>query len=189
MAERVSALHSVSAPRRFGAPGEVGVRLREVRGLQLHQIAAWPEHLQSVARQAAHAAAVDSAPRAGAAVESKHGALLRIEPLKWWLLSAAPPQLAREHGVVLDLSHARTHVRIDGAHAAEFLNRHVPLDLRESKFAEGAAASTMLHHTGVTLWRSARGYELFMPRSFALSLWEVLLQSAAQFGAEVTPAD
>ncbi|MGR3913232.1 MAG: sarcosine oxidase subunit gamma, partial [Gammaproteobacteria bacterium] len=96
------------------------------------------------------------------------------------------PALAPEHGAILDLSHSRTHLRIGGVQAATLLNRHLPLDLREASFKQGAVASSALHHAGVTLWRSARGYELFIPRGFALSLWEILLESAAQFGAEIT---
>jgi len=119
---------------------------------------------------------------------SEHGALLRVEPLKWWLLGADAPALAPEHGASLDLSHSRTHLRISGAQAAALLNRHLPLDLREASFKEGAVASSALHHVSVTLWRSAHHYELFIPRGFALSLWEVLLESAAQFGAEVAAA-
>ena len=48
-----------------------------------------------------------------------------------------------------------------------------------------SVASSSTHHVGVTLWRSADGYELFMPRGFALSLWEGLVESAQQFGVEI----
>ena len=64
-------------------------------------------------------------------------------------------------------------------------NRHLPLDLRPASFPVGSVASTAFHHVGVTLWRSDDGFELFLPRGFALSLWEMLLESAAQFGGEV----
>jgi hypothetical protein len=37
----------------------------------------------------------------------------------------------------------------------------------------------------VTLWRSNEGYELFLPRGFALTLWEGFVESAQQFGLEV----
>jgi sarcosine oxidase gamma subunit len=45
--------------------------------------------------------------------------------------------------------------------------------------------STAFHHVGITLWCSDDGFELFIPRGFALSLWEVLAETAAQFGAEI----
>jgi len=113
------------------------------------------------------------------------GALLRTEPLKWWVFGAPAPELTPDEGVALDLSHSRTHVRIAGPQAASLINRNVPIDLRESSFPEGSVASSVFHHVGVTLWRSQDGFELFLPRGFALSLWEVLLEGAAQFGAEI----
>ena len=65
------------------------------------------------------------------------------------------------------------------------LNRHLPLDLGDAACPVGAVASSGFHHVGVTLWRSTAGFELFLPRGFAASLWEMLSESAAQFGAEV----
>ncbi len=112
-------------------------------------------------------------------------ALLRIEPLKWWILGAPAPPIDPQHGATLDLSHARTHLRISGPQATDLLNRPLPLDLRPAAFPVGAVASGALHHVGVTLWHSPHGYELFIPRGFALSTWEVLLQTATQFGGEV----
>ena len=211
MAERISALHGHYAPGRIGAPGETGVVLREVRGLILHQISAWPDTLARVGEKAARAAGVESAPGPNTAREQRNPArpagemdsapdpdatasaidrtaitaLLRVDPLKWWILNAKAPQITAEQGTILDLSDARTHLRISGRRAANLLNRHLPLDLRPASFPEGAVASSALHHVGVTLWHSQYGYELFIPRGFALSLWEVLLQTAAQFGAEI----
>jgi len=49
----------------------------------------------------------------------------------------------------------------------------------------GSVASSVTHHVGVTLWRSQDGYELFIPRGFALSLWEGFVESAQQFGVEI----
>ena len=196
MAERISALHGNDAPgliNPVGSPagvpaGAPGVVLREVPGLCLHQVAAWPDTLAQVAKKAASGAGVKSAPGAGVAFTSDgatKNALLRVEPMKWWMLGGQVPQLNPEQGTTLDLSHSRTHLRITGAQATSLLNRHLPLDLRPASFPEGAVASSALHHVGVTLWRSQQGYELFIPRGFALSVWEVLLQTAAQFGVEV----
>ena len=189
MDERISALHGHYTPGRFGSPGEAGVVLWEVPGLSLHQIAAWPDTLALVGEKAARAAGVPRAPGPGAAGivadDAPHSALLRVEPLKWWLLGGQPPQLQPDQGTTLDLSHSRTQLRITGPQAPALLSRHLPLDLRPASFPSGALASSALHHVGVTLWHSPQGYELFLPRGFALSLWEVLLESAAQFGAEV----
>ena len=107
--------------------------------------------------------------------------MLRIEPLKWWIIGSKIEALSAEEGSILDLSHSRTHLRISGNDSISFLNRNLPIDLRETSFPLNSVASTVFHHCSVTLWRSKKGYELFLPRAFALSLWEVLLETAAQF--------
>ncbi len=172
MVERASALDGHYEPGCFGADGDPGVSLSEVRDLTLWQVAAWPDSLAAVSEKAGAAAGTN-------------GTLLLIEPLKWWLVGAQAPELQADQGAILDLSHSRTHVKVSGPDATTLLNRHLPLDFREASFPVGSVASTAFHHVGVTLWRSEEGYELLLPRGFALSLWQMLLESAAQFGCEV----
>ena len=185
MVDRVSALAGHNAPGHYGVSTEAGVILREPADLVLHQVAAWPGSMDSVGKQLAKLIGTEAAPGPCRAASGKQGSLLRIEPMKWWLLGVAAPGFDAEQAVTLDLSHSRTRICVSGADAAEFLNRHFPLDLRQGAFPEGAVASSATHHVGVTLWRSADGYELFIPRGFALSLWEGFVESAKQFGLEV----
>ncbi len=185
MAERTSALAGHYTVGGFGRPGDPGITLREVPGLVLHQISAWPETLVSVAAEAAVAAGLTGAPGPGTASVGTPGTLLRVEPLKWWIYGVEAPDLSADLGTTLDLSHARTHVRLRGPQAATCLNRYLPLDLRDAFFPVGTVASSALHHVGITLWRSNDGFDLFLPRGFALSTWEILIETAAQFGAEV----
>ncbi len=184
-ATRVSALEGHYSQGRFGAAGEPGVTLREVRDLTLHQIAAWPDTLSTVGAASATSIGAEIVPGPGQASVGQAAALLRIEPLKFWIIGVAPTPLAADQGATLELSHSRTHLRLAGPQAATLLNRFLPLDLRDSAFPVGSVASTAFHHVGVTLWRSADGFEIFLPRGFALSLWEMLLEGAAQFGGEV----
>jgi len=188
MVDRVSALAGFYRTGKFGILGEgetVGVKVEEVRDLVLHQIAVWPESIESVGKQAAKAAGCKSAPEPGKAEAGKKAAMLRIEPLKWWLVGSVAEALDAEQGAILDISHSRTWIRISGDEATNYLNRHLSLDLREESFPIGSVASTVTHHVGVTLWRSKQGYELFIPRGFALSIWEGMFESAMQFGVEV----
>jgi heterotetrameric sarcosine oxidase gamma subunit len=188
VAQRVSALAGHYQPGRFGAgaPKEpAGVCLQEVRELILHQIAVWPESIRKVGAQVAKSVGSSSAPGPCMATTGNNGSILRIEPLKWWVVGAEAPVLSAEQGATLDLSHSRTHVRITGDDAVSLLNRHLSLDLRQKSFPVDAVASTAFHHCGITLWRSGNGYELFLPRGFALALWEILVESAEQFGVEV----
>ena len=185
MAERASALSGHYQRGNFGKGGEVGVILSEVSGLVLHQLSAWPDTLDQVGLTGAQACVIDKAPGPGRATVGSHGALLRIEPLKWWCYGSQLPELAAEDGTTLDLSHSRTHLRVQGQAAQACLNRLVPVDLRPNGCPLNSVMSTACHHVGITLWYSKDGFELFVPRGFALSLWEVLTDTAAQFGAEV----
>ena len=170
----------------FGLSGQTGVTLTEVKDLQLKQIAAWPDTMTVVGAKAAAAVGCDSAPGPCKSSNGNNGVLIRIEPLKWWVLGNAElPELTSAEGATLDASHSRTCIRIEGPNAKDLLNRFLPIDLRDEAFADGAVASTAFHHVGITLIRRGDAYEMFIPRGFALSLWELLVESAEQFGVEV----
>ena len=185
MAKRQSALASVYHRGIYGQPGEPGVRLQEITDLNLVQIAAWPDMLESAAKGVAPAIGPDRAPGPGYAVSTERGTALRVEALKWWLLDCGIPPLDAETGVTLDLSHSRTRILVSGPEASVCLNRLLPLDLRPDRFEVNQVASAGIHHVGVTLRRSDAGYELFIPRGFAVSLWELLVETAEQFGLEI----
>ena len=185
MVDRVSALAGHNLPGHRGDWDKTGVILREPKNLLLHQVAAWSDSIDDVGKTLATIIGAEAVAGPGSAVTGGKGSMLRIEPMKWWLVGIAAPQFDAEQAATLDLSHSRTRLCIAGDDAAEFLNRHLPLDLREASFPIGSVASSAIHHVGVTLWRSANGYELFIPRGFALSLWEGLTESAEQFGVEV----
>ncbi|MGB5706065.1 MAG: hypothetical protein WBM41_04490 [Arenicellales bacterium] len=185
MVDRISALDGHYQSGRFGTDGDTDVGLQLIRDLQLQQVAAWPDTIKKAADAAAKAAGADEAPAPGKAISGERGAILRSEPLKWWLVGVDSMQIDSGQGAVLDLSHSRTQIRITGPKSTTLLNRLLPLDLRDTNFREGAVASSAMHHVGVTLWHSASGYELFIPRGFALSIWEILFESALQFGVEV----
>jgi len=190
MVERASSLEGHNAPRQFGliGPGGPGIRLSERHLASLWLIAAWPERLAETGAAAAAAAGVDAAPGPGASTTGPGGALLRIEPLKWLLAGEAEiarPALDATDGTVLDLSHARTVIHVSGTNALDLMARMAPLDLRPAAFPEGSVANTGLHHVGVTIAAHDGGFDIYVLRSFGLAVWEMLILSAAQFGAEI----
>jgi len=114
--------------------------------------------------------------------------ILRIEPLKWWLISdvdLVKPDLQAEMGAVLDISQSRVWLRFTGPKASQLLNHVLPIDLSDAAFPDGVVASSVFHHVGVTLWREGANFNLILPRSFAASLSEILIESASQYGLEV----
>ena len=185
MVDRISALAGHNQPGHQGDPANTGVILHEPADLVLHQVAAWPESIEAVGKTLAKLIGAKTVAGPGSSVSGTKGSMLRIEPMKWWLVGVAASEFDAAQAVTLDISHSRTRVCVSGDDAVEFLNRHLPLDLREASFPVGSVAASATHHVGVTLWRSADGYELFMPRGFALSLWEGLVESAQQFGVEI----
>jgi len=182
---RVSALDGHIKKGRFGAQGAVGVHLTLVEDLRLQQVAAWPTSIGAVGGLAADSINASAAAGPGQSVGSATQAMLRVEPLKWWLIGTEPLKVNPQLGASLDLSHSRTRLRITGSESALLLNRLLPLDLRQQSFPAGSVASSAIHHVGVTLWHNDLAYELFIPRGFALSIWEVIFNSALQFGVEV----
>lgn len=180
--KRVSALAAHYKPV---STTDAGVTLSEVRDLTLWQLAVWPETFESAAGKAGGAAGIGSVPAFNRAVSAGAVSMLRIEPCKFWFIGCELEQPSATEGAVLDLSHSRTHIRIAGNKATVVLNSYLPLDLREKSFPVGAVASTAFHHVGITLWRSDQGYELFAPRGFAVSLWELLIEASEQYGLNI----
>lgn len=191
MANSMSPLYGIRKTGHFGVAGPAGVTLSEISGFGLVQFAAWGATLAQTGAAAASAAGCATAPIPG---QSRFGAetvLLRVEPLKWWMLSPpgaahVTPNLAPDLGAVLDMQDARCWLRVGGARAETLLNQFLPLNLRSSAFAVGAVASTAFHHVGVTLWRDEDHFNLLIPRSSARSLWELLSDSAQQYGLAET---
>lgn len=184
MADGISAVKQQLVPGRADMAGTAGITMREIRPCPLVQIAAWPETLIQTGTEAARAIGAETPPGPGRATTGREATLLRVEPLKWWLIGARSlPSV--ETGAVLDLSHSRTWVHVSGPQATRLLSHVVPIDLSDGAFPVDAAASTAFHHVGVTLWRDAAGINLFLPRSFAASLCDILTESALQYGLEI----
>ncbi len=194
MVDRISALDGHIEIGRFGTQGVIastgsesspGVTLSLISDLKLHQVAAWPENINEVAALVSDSIGESKKPAPCQSVGRAEQAVLRIEPLKWWLVGTALPDINEQIGAALDLSHSRTRLRISGPDSTTLINRLLPLDLRERNFPIGSVASSAVHHVGVTLWHNELGYELFIPRGFALSIWETLFECSLQFGVEV----
>ena len=185
MANRSSALESNYPIGKKAANNESRLQLSEIKNLQLTQVAAWPESVNTVGSNIAHHLTLNEYALSNKAIVNNSVVMMRIEPLKWWIIGSDVPVLSSDDGTLLDLSHSFTHLEISGPSTSLFLNRHLPLDLREKNFPVNAVASSAIHHVSVKLWRSDSAYHIFIPRGFALSLWEIFLETASQFGYEI----
>ena len=184
--QRASALEGHYNLGHFGDKPDSNIIFHELKDLKLYQIAFWPNTQKVLEANLLKFTNINSIPDPNQSIFHNNIALLRIEPLKVWLLGSEVPILEPEKAVILDLSHSRLHLQISGPQTTKLLNSFLPIDLRKAAFPEGKVISTAFHHVGVTLWRTKAEYNLFLPRGFALSLWELLLDGAAQFGYDVT---
>ena len=185
MANRSSALESNYPVGINAANNESRLQLSEIKNLQLTQVAAWPDSINKVGSYIANHLNFSEYALPNKVIVNNSAVMMRIEPLKWWIIGSEVPMLPSDDGTLLDLSHSFTNLEISGPSASLFLNRHLPLDLREKYFPVNSTASSAIHHVSVKLWRSDSGYHLFIPRGFALSLWEIFLETANQFGYEI----
>jgi heterotetrameric sarcosine oxidase gamma subunit len=197
-----SAINRDRQPGRYGADGDVGIILGEIQAATHMQFAAWPDTLDQMGAVAMATAGVATVPTVGRVSRAGYVSLLRVEPLKWWLVSpaplATPPLVASglatgvasgvassEVGAVLDISGARCWITLTGPRAATLLAHSLPIDVRPTAFADDAVVSSAIHHVGVTLWRADDGFNLLVPRSYAASIWQLLFGLAQQYGVEV----
>ena len=195
MFERRSPLaRQLACGGRDGADGQRALVIGEVSGWALAQLAVFP------GREAEMAAAVGPllgaaalAARAGAVQRTAAACLYRTAPDAYWAVAPEPTVISRLHaavpsraGTVTSLSHSRVRLRVEGPAAPAVLACGISVDLHPRSFAVGAFAQTALHHTGVLLERCApQRYELYVLRTFALSIWEWLLDAAAPTGYEI----
>tara|TARA_B100001079_G_scaffold151929_1_gene130328 strand:- start:1478 stop:2038 length:561 start_codon:yes stop_codon:yes gene_type:complete len=157
----------------------------EDRNLIIQQIAAWPDEITNIEKFFSDQLGIQKNIDFNRGEILKNNSLWRMEPSKWWLLGDTI-NLPENLGTSLELSHAFTSISIEGDKTDTLLNRHLPLDLRLDNFPINSSASSAIHHVSVKLFRiSEKEFRLFIPRGFALSIWEILLETASQFGFEI----
>jgi len=85
--------------------------------------------------------------------------------------------------VALDISHAYTRIEIAGGKADEVIAKGCALDLHPRRFPPGACAAAGLAGMRAILWRAPDRdrFDLFVGRSHAVSLWEWLIEAAAEY--------
>lgn len=185
MVNRTSALISKYNTGSFSIDNKITLIFKEIKDLDIKQVAGWTSTLKNVEAKLSNFFNISGAPGFNQALSNAKIHLLRIEPLKWWLIGDRNFELTSAEGTIVDLSHAFTAIEIKGGNVKYFLNRHLPLDLRDNSFQINSVASSAIHHVSIKIWRNDKSYILFIPRGFALSIWEILLETASQFGYKV----
>jgi methylglutamate dehydrogenase subunit D len=133
------------------------------------------------------------------------GDLLRISPTQIWSISPQPHH-SRESGnlgatwetvalgsrfrgndggggvFVTPLSSSRTRIEISGAPARDVLEKCAAIDFHKSEFKANTFAQTGMHHVPVLIHCvSADTFHVYVMRTFAISIWDLLTDAALEY--------
>ena len=199
MVEMISALAGHAATGRHGVERKgAGVILREVPGRDLVQVAWWPDTGPAVRAALARQLDLRIGDTSGRVSESGQTTVFPVAPDKVWIAAPMPTglhaklsmALSTAQAAVTELGHSRTVIRISGPSTREVLARSFAIDLHPFVFPPGSFASSSIHHTGAMLHyvRDLGGapvFDVYLLRTFALSLFEGLCENADGFGYTV----
>jgi len=199
MPDRLSALAAAYKVGRHGNPAaEPAVSLREVPALAMVQVSWSPAGEAAVGEALAGVAGTPvTVPEAGRAVEAGALTVLWSGPRRILAVGAdagLPAALDAAFATVqgaaaVDLSQARTVVRVEGPGLRPLLSKGAPVDLHPGVAPVGSAISTRFNHFAVLLHlRAADQADVYVTRSFAQSFWWELTDLAAEQGYEVASA-
>jgi heterotetrameric sarcosine oxidase gamma subunit len=171
------------------------VRLQERPEVLIRQIAAWREQDVGPLRTVLAERLEVTLPQGRDALGDEGRVVLPIAPRRWWLVenqehAAAPAPLAAAlegRAALTDLSHARTVVRLAGRAGRSVLAKLVRIDLHPRAFPSGRVAQTALGQVPALIHAFGDGssFDLYLPRSFAASAVESLIDAALEFGVAV----
>lgn len=181
------------------ADAEPGVTLREIVAWDLVQAACWRgrgDALHAAVEQAL-GTPVPTAPNrrtTGGEIE-----IMTVAPDRLWCLGpTGDPRLATltaslspETGCTTQLGHSHVRVRITGPAARSLLHQEIAIDLAPGVFPANRIARTAMHHVPVLLQcLNAEGtgaFDLYLPHTYAASVWAYLLDLASAHGCEIAP--
>lgn len=175
MLDRVSAL-APATPYRSNV-----LRIEESPGFSLLQVAGLDAGFE--ARLAAVAGEIPA--KIGVVSERDGRTLMRIGPAQVWIIAPEADDLAGKLSgtcAVTPLSNSRVRIRLDGAPARDVLSKLMPLDFHPAVFTPGSFAMSGVHHTPVTVHCTSENvFDLYVLRTFALNIWEVITDAALEY--------
>ena len=169
-----------------------GVVLSERFGLSIAEVAAWKGG-ESKCR-----AAIKSAT--GLTLKTAHGSgtakpvasAFNIAPARWLVSGVEPELVAKlaeeigDNGSVVDLSHGRSVLHVDGPESRWVLAKLFAIDFSEEALAKGDGLATVHHDFMVQIQRTEKdAFDIYVFRSFARSFWHLLCRSSEEVGYRV----
>jgi sarcosine oxidase subunit gamma len=190
-APRQSALGTLLAPRRPDSAERAEVRLQERHALLIRQIAVWRDADLAPLRRALAERPGIALPDGPDAARADGRVTLRIAPRRWLLIEAsgavAESDLAAAlagRAALTDLSHARTVLRLGGPADRSVLAKLCRIDLHPSALPPSRVAQTALGQVPALIHAldDEPGFDLYLPRSLAVSATVSLVDAAEEFG-------
>lgn len=199
MVERLSALAATYPHGNLGATyGESpGIIIAERPPLAMVQVAALNGAEGTV--RAAVAAALDMMVPAKPNHASRKDVVtvLWIGPDRWLVVEPERPGRALDvrlnealtgvPAILIDLSHSRTVFRIAGRSSRDLLAKGCGIDFHPRAFPMDSCVQSLLGHVGTLLHAvdEAPSFDLYVARSFAVTVWEWLIESATEYGYRI----
>lgn len=199
MAERLSALAETYQRGDLGAArGDgPGIIIAERRPLAMVQVAALSGAAVAVRAGIAAALGLTMAARPNLAAHKDGVTILWVGPDRWLVVEPERPgrelgarlneALASTPATLTDLSHGRTVFRIAGCSSRDLLAKGCGVDFHPRAFPVDSCTQSLLGHVGALLHAvdEAPSLDLYVARSYALTVLEWLTESAAEYGCRI----
>ena len=200
----MSSSHAATAPVTTSHPtrsGHVQVHLRVQKLANLTQMSTWSAGIGALSSALHRALDCEPPLHTGQLAPCTLGTLMRSGPFEFLLVGEADQApsdrvaLLRQNvspdiGSVLDLSHARVRVSVQGDKAVEALSKLYALDFRRPAFANNSFALTGHHHIPCLLHRlDTQHFHAYYFTTYARGQIDLLADAALEFGVDVTQAD
>lgn len=201
MADILSALAPVYNVGPVGALGPTpAVTLQERPARNLIQLSGWPENFDAICARIAALLDIRVPVDCLTVTTQEDVSIFRVGPARLWFVSDESSARLREFldtldaqdAVATEIDHSRTVMRIRGPEARTVLNRGLPIDLENRAFPENVFAQSVIHHIPVLVHRLASpddtAFDVYVPREYARSFWEWLVEAAEPLGGQVLEA-
>lgn len=189
MPEPRSPLASLINPGRFGAPASSAVNIATRHPVSLWHASGWGN--LAAAAPLLSDLGLEAPADYRTAMRAGGMTLRKIAPDRMLIEGCGDLSFnASDELVLLDLSHARTVITLSGTSARTVLALFCSVDVGERAFRPGEFIQTGIHHVGVLIQCiGPDDFEIFVPVTWAASLWETITTNAEPFGYEVKTDD
>ncbi len=197
-----SALASACEPGVFGTRREPpAVVLGERPPHHLVQLSGWPDSFGAICARITSQLALRVPVDCLVASVQEDVTIFRVGPTRLWFVCSGDcgqrlrdvfASFGTQDAVITEIGHSRTVIRVSGPEARTLLNRGLPIDLDNAAFPEHVFVQSVIHHVPVLVHRLPAKedtvFDLYVPREYAVTFWEWLVEVAAPLGGRVERA-